>query len=156
MLIDAAPDARPSPLVVFLTNDLTDKVVAEAVAAHASVIVSYHPTPFGGMKKFSREDRAGRVVLACAAERMAVYSPHTALDSVPGGINDWLATGVLDVPFNADDFVSAYRGSSAVAPAAHLASIRAVTPAKDVSVVYTGDPTRLGAHTAHAHTHPNT
>ena len=30
----------------------------------------------------------------CAAEGISVYSPHTALDSVRGGINDWLAQGL--------------------------------------------------------------
>jgi hypothetical protein len=34
-------------------------------------------------------------LLRCAALGISVYSPHSALDSVWGGVNDWLADGVL-------------------------------------------------------------
>jgi putative NIF3 family GTP cyclohydrolase 1 type 2 len=34
-------------------------------------------------------------LLHCAAQGISVYSPHTALDSVWGGINDWLAEGLM-------------------------------------------------------------
>jgi putative NIF3 family GTP cyclohydrolase 1 type 2 len=34
-------------------------------------------------------------LLQCAASGISVYSPHTALDSVWGGINDWLAEGLM-------------------------------------------------------------
>ncbi|KAG6835908.1 hypothetical protein H0H93_013471 [Arthromyces matolae] len=34
-------------------------------------------------------------LLQCAAHGISIYSPHSALDSVWGGINDWLANGVL-------------------------------------------------------------
>ena len=33
-------------------------------------------------------------LLRCAAAGISVYSPHTALDSVYDGINDWLASGL--------------------------------------------------------------
>jgi putative NIF3 family GTP cyclohydrolase 1 type 2 len=36
-------------------------------------------------------DVASRIVLTCARNGIAVYSPHTALDSAPNGLNDWLA-----------------------------------------------------------------
>ncbi len=95
------------------------QVVAEAVASHASLIVTYHPTPFGGLKRLVREDRAGRAVLACARAGIAVYSPHTALDSVSGGINDWLAAGVLGLPFR---WVAARRWWRVWADRAHSAA----------------------------------
>lgn len=28
----------------------------------------------------------------CIENKIAVYSPHTSWDSVPGGVNDWLAS----------------------------------------------------------------
>jgi len=34
-------------------------------------------------------------LLQCAVKGISIYSPHTALDSVWGGINDWLAEGLL-------------------------------------------------------------
>lgn len=87
---------RGSPTVVFLTNDLTEKVVAEALDRRASVVVTYHPTPFRKFNKLARDSPAGRVVLALASHGVAVYSPHTALDSAKGGVNDWLASGLGD------------------------------------------------------------
>lgn len=33
-------------------------------------------------------------ILRCAAAGISIYSPHTALDSVYDGINDWLASGL--------------------------------------------------------------
>ena len=33
-------------------------------------------------------------LLRCAAAGISVFSPHTSLDSVRGGINDWLASGL--------------------------------------------------------------
>lgn len=38
-------------------------------------------------------DAASRIALACAAEGIAVYSPHTALDAAPDGMTDWLVRG---------------------------------------------------------------
>ncbi|KAK7051445.1 hypothetical protein VNI00_004419 [Paramarasmius palmivorus] len=35
-------------------------------------------------------------LLRCAAEGISVFSPHTSIDSVWGGVNDWLAEGVMD------------------------------------------------------------
>ncbi|KAG8884915.1 hypothetical protein FRB99_004496, partial [Tulasnella sp. 403] len=31
-------------------------------------------------------------MLKCIANGISIYSPHTALDSVKGGVNDWLAS----------------------------------------------------------------
>lgn len=36
--------------------------------------------------------------MRCAAAGVSVYSPHTALDSIHGGINDWLASGLIPPP----------------------------------------------------------
>lgn len=89
---DAARVARPYR--VFFTNDLTPAVLDEAVTAGSNLIVTYHPTPFSALKKFSAEVPAANVVLTAAANGIAVYSPHTALDVVPGGINEWLVSGI--------------------------------------------------------------
>ena len=122
LLIDATTEATPAPLVLFLTNDLTDRVVTEAIAKRASMIVSYHPTPFSGIKKLVREDRASRVILRSITSGIAVYSPHTALDAVVGGVNDWLAAGVLGLPFN----------DATLSSPSFAAAVRPVAPYKDV------------------------
>ena len=61
----------------------------------ASVIVSYHTPIFHGLKSLTLADPIQTSLLKCAAHGISVYSPHTALDSVWGGINDWLAEGLM-------------------------------------------------------------
>jgi len=77
---------------VLLTIDATPEVVEEAVAARAECLVAYHPPFFREQRRYRRS--ADPVLFAAAAARFAVYSPHTALDSTPGGINDWLAAAL--------------------------------------------------------------
>jgi putative NIF3 family GTP cyclohydrolase 1 type 2 len=96
MLIDRLPrdDDSSKKLVVFITNDLTEKTLKEAISVNASLIVSYHPRPFGKQKKFGRDDPTSRIILECAGRGIGVYSPHTALDKVSSGMNDWLCSGL--------------------------------------------------------------
>lgn len=89
----AAERQRPVYSVMF-TNDLTPAVLHEAVTARVNAIVTYHPTPFVPLKKFSLGTHAAAVVLQCAHAGIGVYAPHTAWDSVKDGLNDWLATGI--------------------------------------------------------------
>ncbi|ROW15743.1 hypothetical protein VPNG_02047 [Cytospora leucostoma] len=83
-------DATPDHKTVLLTNDLSPRVAQEAVDKKASVIVSYHPFIFRGLKSINLEDPQQRILLQLAQRNIAVYCPHTAVDAVPGGLNDWL------------------------------------------------------------------
>ena len=56
--------------------------------------MAYHPPIFQPIKRVNEQTRAGRVTLAAVRAGIAVYSPHTALDNAPGGLNDWLAAGL--------------------------------------------------------------
>lgn len=79
---------------VLLTIDLTEDVMEEAIKAGVGMIVSYHPPIFSPMKSLTDSDVKQRIVLNAAAAKIALYSPHTALDAAPGGVNDWLASCV--------------------------------------------------------------
>jgi dinuclear metal center YbgI/SA1388 family protein len=70
---------------------LTEDVADEAIAERAHLIVSHHPILFRGMKRITADTAEGRVLLKLARAGVAVYSPHTAFDNCPGGINDGLA-----------------------------------------------------------------
>lgn len=72
---------------IFLTIDLTDAVMDEALAAEADLIVAYHPPLFAPIRRLGPSQS---VVQRAVEQRLALYSPHTALDAVRGGINDWL------------------------------------------------------------------
>src|SRR5690606_20194042 len=63
----------------------------EAIANEVDAIVAYHPPIFSGVKRIVDTDLKGRLLGELLARDILVYSPHTALDSVPGGVNDWLA-----------------------------------------------------------------
>jgi putative NIF3 family GTP cyclohydrolase 1 type 2 len=76
-------------------NSLTSSVLSESVEKDSSIIVAYHPTIFNALKSFTLSNPLQTSLLNCAAQGISVYSPHTALDSVWGGINDWLAEGLM-------------------------------------------------------------
>lgn len=74
---------------VLLTIDATPAVLQEAASYRPQCLVAYHPPLFQAKKRWSAQRDA--IVFQAARQDMAVYSPHTALDAAPGGINDWLA-----------------------------------------------------------------
>ncbi|TRM61185.1 GTP cyclohydrolase 1 type 2/Nif3 [Schizophyllum amplum] len=80
---------------VMLTIDLTTPVMHETLAHEASVLIAYHPPLFAPTRSLTLANPLHASLLRLAAEGVSVYSPHTALDAVWGGVNDWLAEGVL-------------------------------------------------------------
>lgn len=89
------PTQQETVRKIFLTNDLTEEVVDEAIAqGGVGFIVSYHPPIFSPLKRLTTATFKERVILKVIEAKIAVYSPHTSLDVVGGGVNDWLATGV--------------------------------------------------------------
>ncbi|KAI0031243.1 NIF3-like protein-like protein [Vararia minispora EC-137] len=93
-LLLEAPHPPNGPHKVLLTVDLTTRVAAEALALPASVIVSYHPPIFRPLSSITLSSPIQASLLRCAAAGISVFSPHTSLDCVHGGINDWLASGL--------------------------------------------------------------
>ncbi len=76
---------------VMLTIDLTEDVMAEAIQKSTQAVISYHPVLFKATKRITDQDPMGRLLLLALHHDMAVYSPHTALDAIAGGVTDWLA-----------------------------------------------------------------
>jgi putative NIF3 family GTP cyclohydrolase 1 type 2 len=81
---------------------LTPAVLLEALSSKnpTSVIISYHPPIFKPLSSLTLANPLQTSLLRCAAEGISVYSPHTALDSVKGGVNDWLASGIVGTSVN--------------------------------------------------------
>ncbi len=73
---------------------ITPATAAEAVGARADLIVTHHPLPFRPLRRLTADTPTGRMLLELIAARIAVYSPHTAFDSAPEGINQRLAEGL--------------------------------------------------------------
>ncbi|KAF7318511.1 hypothetical protein HMN09_00360800 [Mycena chlorophos] len=85
----------PPKKTVLVTIDLTPAVCDEAISLGAGMVVSYHTPMFYGHKSVTLAIPLQATLLRCAAAGISVYSPHSALDSVWGGINDWLASVLL-------------------------------------------------------------
>lgn len=79
---------------VLLTIDLTEVVIEEAAKLKAGAIISYHPPIFEPLTRVTSDTPRQRVILHAIERGVAVYSPHTALDAVKGGIADWLCEGL--------------------------------------------------------------
>jgi dinuclear metal center YbgI/SA1388 family protein len=72
---------------ILLTIDITAEVLAEARRQKTDLIISYHPVIWDGLKKITAES----IVYKLIRSDIAVFSIHTALDIVRGGVNDALA-----------------------------------------------------------------
>jgi len=76
---------------VLLTTDVTLDVVNEAIMSGANLIISHHPLLFHGLKQVCGQTPQARIVELAIKHDIAIYSAHTSLDSVMGGINTRLA-----------------------------------------------------------------
>lgn len=92
LLVEPSPPHTVNTL--FLTNDLTEEVMEEALQKKADCILSYHPPIFRPMKRITWKTWKERLVIRALENRVAIYSPHTAYDAAPQGVNNWLAKGL--------------------------------------------------------------
>jgi dinuclear metal center YbgI/SA1388 family protein len=83
-------DALVDRVMTCLT--VTPESAGEAITAGARLIVTHHPIFFRGIKRLTDVNPEGRMLLHLARAGVAVYSPHTAFDNTPGGINDLLSS----------------------------------------------------------------
>ncbi|KAF3920237.1 hypothetical protein AA313_de0207496 [Arthrobotrys entomopaga] len=98
-LLLAPPPLSQSPATlktpkILLTIDLTTAVATEAISLNAAMVVTYHPIIFRPLKSLTTDNTQQMTLLRLAQAGISVYSPHTAVDAVKGGVNDWLATGI--------------------------------------------------------------
>ena len=105
---------------VLLTIDCVRSVLEEAVREGCGAIVSYHPPVFEAQKRFV----AGSIAHDAARAKIAIFSPHTALDVADGGTNDVLADAVGMLartrlrPCEAPGAVGSHAGFGRVGPVA--------------------------------------
>lgn len=92
LLVGDRQRALSGPVV--LAIDLTESVLSEAVEMGAGAIVSYHPPIFEPLNRVTNDTPRQRVVMRAIEQKIAIYSPHSALDAIPGGITDWLCEGL--------------------------------------------------------------
>ncbi|KYO33615.1 NIF3-like protein 1 [Alligator mississippiensis] len=90
---------EPSPphavRTLLLTTDLTEPVLDEALARGAELVLAYHPPLFRPLRRLTPSAAwRDRLLLRAAERRVGLYSPHTALDALPRGVNAWLAAAL--------------------------------------------------------------
>ena len=82
--------------VILCALDFSAEVLEQAAQLHADIVVTHHPAIFRGIKQLTDLDWRSALLLEAARKDIAVYSAHTNLDSVAGGVNDVLAN-LLDL-----------------------------------------------------------
>ncbi|MDR1227042.1 MAG: Nif3-like dinuclear metal center hexameric protein [Prevotellaceae bacterium] len=74
-----------------LCLDVTEEIVHEAIAHKCNLIISHHPVIFGGLKQITGQTEQQRVVRLAIKNDIALYSAHTNIDSVRGGVSEKMA-----------------------------------------------------------------
>lgn len=73
---------------VLLALDCTKEVINEAKNNEIDLIITHHPLFFKKPNRIVREDLQGWKVIELIKNDISLYSSHTNLDSVSGGINE--------------------------------------------------------------------
>ena len=87
---------------VLVTLDVTEEIVDFAISSHFDLIVSHHPLIFRPLSSVTEDNNVSRKIIKLLGNGVSVFSFHTRLDKVAGGVNDQLAEliGIYDtVPF---------------------------------------------------------
>ena len=76
---------------IIVALDPSPGVIADAASRKADMVITHHPLIFRPLSSIDFATPTGRSIETAARGKMAVYSAHTNLDSVRGGLNDILA-----------------------------------------------------------------
>ncbi len=84
---------------VLLCLDVTKEVLEEAISLGANMIISHHPMIFKGIKSLKPGRGLDDMIIKAIKNDICIYSVHTNLDSVLGGVSYALADklGLVDV-----------------------------------------------------------
>ncbi len=76
---------------IHVALDVTRRVLDEAEAAGANLIVTHHPLMFSPRKTVTEDDFEGALICRMIRAGIGLIAAHTNLDAAPGGTNDTLA-----------------------------------------------------------------
>lgn len=86
---------------VLVSLDITPEIVDEARDRSCNLIISHHPLLFRGLKRLSGNTPVEEAVMRAVAYGISIYSCHTAVDSVPGGVSRRMASMLGATPHRA-------------------------------------------------------
>ncbi|MDY6905387.1 MAG: Nif3-like dinuclear metal center hexameric protein [Thermodesulfobacteriota bacterium] len=76
---------------VWIALDPSLSVVTEACANGVDMLITHHPLLMGNVKTLDFDRMPGQAICKAAYSNLAIFSAHTNLDSVDGGLNDLCA-----------------------------------------------------------------
>ena len=84
---------------VLISLDVTEEIVDYAIERNFDLIISHHPLIFTPITRFTEDVHTARKIIKLITNNVSVFSFHTRLDKVSGGVNDILAgiLGLTDV-----------------------------------------------------------
>lgn len=72
---------------ILLTLDVFEESVDEAVERGLNLIITHHPLIFSPLKSLTGKNYIERVIIRAIKQGVAIYSAHTNIDSVSGGVS---------------------------------------------------------------------
>lgn len=84
---------------IHVALDVTGKVIDEAIANGANLIITHHPMMFSPIKRLVETDYQAKLLCRLIRAGISLISAHTNLDQAIGGCNDVLAQqiGLADI-----------------------------------------------------------
>lgn len=76
---------------IWVALDPTSKIIQKACKDGVDLLITHHPMFFKPLRTINVDTLQGRIVKDCICNKLSVYSAHTNLDSVRGGLNDIFA-----------------------------------------------------------------
>ena len=76
---------------LFITLDVTEETLKQAIAYGADCIFSHHPVILKPQKSITTDTVSGRILMSAIQNNIALYAAHTNLDIAPDGVNARLA-----------------------------------------------------------------
>tara|TARA_B100000902_G_scaffold346250_1_gene352812 strand:+ start:251 stop:1348 length:1098 start_codon:yes stop_codon:yes gene_type:complete len=80
---------------ILICLDCTESVVDEAIEKNHNLIISHHPLLFKGLKKITGSTFVERITEKAIKNDIAIYSMHTNLDNMLGGVSFQIAKKIL-------------------------------------------------------------
>ena len=76
---------------LLLALDSTPEIIEEAKMRGIKMIITHHPLIFKGVKSISPDNLQGRMIISAIKDDIIIYSMHTNIDKVPGGVSKMMA-----------------------------------------------------------------
>jgi dinuclear metal center YbgI/SA1388 family protein len=84
---------------IWVALDPLPEVIQAAIKQNIDLIITHHPLLFHPLKSINLSKPDAKIIADAISNQIAIYSAHTNLDKVTGGINDILANklNMLDI-----------------------------------------------------------